>query len=291
MIGDRPLPRKRRAVYSEVMPAAARKPALPVRPDLPVLVIALAGLVVAGYLAWIKWSGTGALFCTAGSGCDIVQASRYATFLGVPTALWGALVYLALGILALLGLEGGKWRAAFVLASGAVGFSAYLTFLSITQLRATCVYCLVSAGLSALLLVVLFLRRPRAPGGAGGLPPAVLGIGAGVAAIVLGAFIFAAGPEGATPYQLALARHLAQSKAVFYGAYWCPHCQEQKHMFGGAAGFLPYVECDSKGTNAQPERCERAGVRVFPTWDIGGSRREGVQSVEALAEASGFPKS
>ena len=247
------------------------------KPDLPVLSVALAGLVVAGYLAWIKWSGTGALFCTAGSGCDIVQASRYAIFLGVPTALWGALLYLALGILALLGLEGRKRRAAVVLASGAVGFSAYLTLLSITQLGTTCLYCLVSAGLSVLLLVVLLLRRPRAPAGAPGLPLAVLGVCAAVAAIVLGAF--------------ALARHLAQSKAVFYGAYWCPHCQEQKHQFGGAAGLLPYVECDPKGPNAQPERCERAGVRVFPTWDIGGSRREGVQSLEALAEASGLPKS
>ena len=266
------------------MPRAARKP------DLPVLIIALAGLVVAGYLAWIKWSGTGALFCTTGSGCDIVQASRYAIVLGVPTALWGALAYLAVGILALLGLEGGKGRAAVVVASGAVGFSAYLTFLSITQVGATCIYCLVSTGLSVLLLVGLLLRRPPARGGARGLPLAVLGGGAAVAAIVLGAFVFAAGPEGATPYQLALARHLAQSKAVFYGAFWCPHCQEQKHKFGGAAAVLPYVECDPKGTNAQTERCERAGVRVFPTWEIGGSRREGVQSLEALAEASGYPK-
>lgn len=265
-------------------------PAAPRKPDLPVLVIALAGLVVAGYLTWIKWSGTGALFCTAGSGCEVVQASRYATFLGVPTALLGALAYLAVAILAALGLEGGKWRAALVLASGAVGFSAYLTFLSITQVGATCVYCLVSAGLTVLLLVVLLVRRPAAPGGGSGITLAMLGGGAAVAAIVLGAFVFAAGPEGATPYQLALARHLAQSRAVFYGAYWCPHCQEQKHKFGGAAGLLPYVECDPKGTSPQTERCERDGVKVFPTWVIGSQRLEGVQSLEALAEVSGFPK-
>jgi uncharacterized membrane protein len=265
------------------MSAPARKP------DLPVLVIALAGLAVAGYLAWIKWSGAGALFCTAGSGCDIVQASRYATFLGAPTALWGALAYLAIALLAGLGLEGGRWRAALLLASGAVGFSAYLTFVSVTQVGAVCAYCLVSAGLSLLLLILLLLRRPLAPGGRG-LSLAALGGGAAAAAIVLGAFVFAAGPEGATPHQLALARHLAQSKAVFYGAYWCPHCQEQKHKFGGAAALLPYVECDPKGTNPQTERCEREGVQAFPTWVIGGNKREGVQSLEALAEASGFPK-
>ena len=267
------------------MPAPARKP------DLPVLVIALAGLAVAGYLAWIKWSGTGALFCTAGSGCDIVQASRYATFLGAPTALWGALAYLAIAILALLGLESGRWRAAFLLAAGAVGFSAYLTFLSITQVKALCVYCLASAGLCVLLLVVLLRRRPLVPGGGRRAALVALGGGAAVIAIALGAFVFAAGPEGATPYQLALARHLVQSKAVFYGAYWCPHCQEQKHKFGGAAALVPYVECDPKGTNPQTERCERAGVKAFPTWDIGGRRLEGVRSLDDLAEASGFPKS
>jgi uncharacterized membrane protein len=272
------------------MPAAPGKPDRAVAPDLPILAIALAGFAVSGYLTWIKWSGTGALFCTAGSGCDIVQASRYAIFLGVPTALWGALAYLAVAILAGLGLDGRKWRAALVLAAGAVGFSAYLTFLSVTELGAACVYCLVSAVLSVLLLVVLILRRPRVARGARGMPLAVLGGGAAVAAVVLGAFVFAAGPEGATPYQLTLARHLAQTGAVFYGAFWCPHCQEQKHKFGGAAGLLPYVECDPKGTNSQTERCERAAVRSFPTWEIAGSRREGVQSLEALAEASSFPK-
>jgi thiol-disulfide isomerase/thioredoxin len=211
-------------------------------------------------------------------------------FLGVPTALWGALANLSVAILALLGLEGGKWRAALVLASGAVGFSAYLTFLSITQVGATCVYCLVSAGLSVLLLVALLVRRPSASAGLSGFSLAALGGGAAVAAVVIGAFVFAAGPEGATPYQLALARHLAQSKAVFYGAFWCPHCQEQKHKFGGAAALLPYVECDPKGTNSQTARCERAGVQAFPTWVIGSQRFEGVRSLEALAEASGFPK-
>jgi hypothetical protein len=32
-------------------------------------------------------------------------------------------------------------------------------------------------------------------------------------------------------------------------------------------------------------------VKAFPTWVIGSVRLEGVQSLEALAEAAGFPKS
>ena len=171
-------------------------------PDLPILAIALAGFAVAGYLTWIKWSGTGALFCTAGSGCDIVQASRYAIFLGVPTALWGALAYLAVAILAGLGLDGRKWRAALVLAAGAVGFSAYLTFLSVTELGAACVYCLVSAVLSVLLLVVLVLRRPRVARGARGCRWPCSGRRGGGGRRARRLRLLAAGPEGATPYQL-----------------------------------------------------------------------------------------
>jgi len=73
-----------------------------------------------------------------------------------------------------------------------------------------------------------------------------------------------------------------------YGAYWCPHCEEQKALFGDAARDLPYVECDPNGVNARPDLCEKAGVKAFPTWTIGGQRREGVQSLGALADASKF---
>src|SRR5262249_31175745 len=47
------------------------------KPDWLVLGLSVAGLVVAGYLTWLKWAGHGALLCVAGSGCDLVQASRY----------------------------------------------------------------------------------------------------------------------------------------------------------------------------------------------------------------------
>jgi hypothetical protein len=86
----------------------------------------------------------------------------------------------------------------------------------------------------------------------------------------------------------ALADHLRESGAVFYGAYWCPHCQNQKAMFGAAASRLPYVECDARGTNGQPAACQAAGVRAFPTWVIGGQTIEGELSVSELARRSGF---
>jgi len=48
------------------------------------------------------------------------------------------------------------------------------------------------------------------------------------------------------------------------------------------------VECDPKGAGADPQRCERVGVRRYPTWIVRGERYEGVLSLDELARASGF---
>ena len=101
------------------------------RPDWVLSGLAAAGMLVAAYLTWLKLSGSGAALCVAGSGCDLVQASRYATFLWVPTALWGLAIYVVIGVLAWMGLTPRNWPIAFALAAGGVGFSAYLTWLSV----------------------------------------------------------------------------------------------------------------------------------------------------------------
>lgn len=41
--------------------------------------------------------------------------------------------------------------------------------------------------------------------------------------------------------------------------------------------------------DARPHVCARIGVKVYPTWVVGGERYEGVLSLERLAEASRFP--
>src|SRR5258705_8979 len=88
-------------------------PVAPVRPDFLILGLAAAGFAIAAYLTGLKWMGGNAAFCLSGSGCDIVQGSRYGTLLGVPTALWGVLMYAAIGGLAALGLTARRWSRAF----------------------------------------------------------------------------------------------------------------------------------------------------------------------------------
>jgi thiol-disulfide isomerase/thioredoxin len=98
------------------------------------------------------------------------------------------------------------------------------------------------------------------------------------------------GPED--PTIRALAEHLSEQGVLFYGASWCPHCQEQKRLFGASADRLPYVECSPAGPNGpQSVSCRKAGIQSYPTW-IANGRAIAVGEVSTLAqlaEATGFP--
>jgi hypothetical protein len=62
-----------------------------------------------------------------------------------------------------------------------------------------------------------------------------------------------------------LAKALTDSGAKFYGAFWCPHCQDQKAEFGSSKKFLPYVEC-SNPDNSPTQVCTDSKIESYPTW-------------------------
>lgn len=87
-----------------------------------------------------------------------------------------------------------------------------------------------------------------------------------------------------------LAQCIADSGAKFYGAFWCPHCQDQHKMFGTADEYLPYVECSTPDGQGQTAACKEAGVTSYPTWILGdGTVLNGVQTPPQLAEATNCP--
>src|SRR5215470_4655465 len=78
-------PRAERSPMAKVKRAAAEPVAATSgRPDWIVVALALIGLGIAGYLTALKLGGNQAFLCRDGSGCDIVQASRYSLLAGVP---------------------------------------------------------------------------------------------------------------------------------------------------------------------------------------------------------------
>ena len=84
------------------------------------------------------------------------------------------------------------------------------------------------------------------------------------------------------------AKCLAAKDAKMYGLYWCPHCIEQKEMFGASFRYVPYVECAIQGSHELAPECKIAGVKLFPSWQFGMEQpKEGVLSLEALSDKTG----
>ena len=88
---------------------------------------------------------------------------------------------------------------------------------------------------------------------------------------------------------VSFAKCLTEKDATMYGAYWCPHCANQKEMFG-KLGFaeINNVECDPRGADAKPELCQKNGIEGYPTWIFAdGSRMAGEIPLPKLAEKTG----
>ena len=64
------------------------------------------------------------------------------------------------------------------------------------------------------------------------------------------------------------AQCLNDKGAKFYGAFWCPHCQAQKALFGKSKTLLPYIECSTADTKGQTEICKNKGITSYPTWSF-----------------------
>lgn len=78
---------------------------------------------------------------------------------------------------------------------------------------------------------------------------------------------------------------LGEKGAKFYGAFWCPHCRNQKNIFGKSSKNLPYIECSTPDGNGQLAVCAEAGIESYPTWIFSdGSKENGELTLEKLAE-------
>ncbi|OHA90487.1 MAG: hypothetical protein A2832_02240, partial [Candidatus Zambryskibacteria bacterium RIFCSPHIGHO2_01_FULL_44_22b] len=83
---------------------------------------------------------------------------------------------------------------------------------------------------------------------------------------------------------------IKDSDAIFYGAFWCSHCQNQKAMFGSSSKLLPYIECSTPDGKNQLPVCKEAGVTGYPTWTFANGTREGGEvSLQRLSELTSCP--
>ncbi len=104
--------------------------------------------------------------------------------------------------------------------------------------------------------------------------------------VIGGAFFLSA--QSNKPGELDQFATCLKDKGVkFFGAFWCPHCKNQKKMFGNSAKLLPYVECSTPDGKGQTPVCQENKIESYPTWEFSnGSRETGEVALEKLAEKS-----
>lgn len=281
------------------------------------------GLLNTGYLTATKLLG-GETACPT-SGCQQVLSSNYAELFGLPLALFGFLAYAAMFTFALAPLainpeknkplrselENWTWLFLFLGATAMLVFSGYLMFIMFSKFVAVngaagiCYYCLASALFALTMFVVTLVGREWEDSGQlifSGLIVAMVTLVGTLGAYSLSNPTVASSgdPVGEVDgkyipasvsgeAEIALAKHLSETGAKMYGSYWCNHCQDQKELFGRqAAAQMPYVECDPAGANSQAAICQSEGVKGYPTWKVNGQTYSGTQSLQQLAEYSGY---
>lgn len=86
------------------------------------------------------------------------------------------------------------------------------------------------------------------------------------------------------------AQCLGDRGALFYGAFWCSHCQNQKALFGSSKKYLPYIECSTPDAKGQLPVCAANKIASFPTWVFPDmSTTTGEISLAILSEKTGCP--
>ena len=283
-------------------------------------ILSTVGVIDTGSITFNKWGWIGKLNCPGGmGGCDKVLNSSWGNLFqtndfSIPLSLIGLISYLLILLMAIFplipilknqknNLSRLTWWGSFYISTANFIFSLILISIMIFKIKAFCFFCLLSCLISFSLLLLnlfggnwedygkLFFRgfvmsvavllagmiwstsvdpsTKEISNNVQGMPPAVIAI--------------------SSPEKIKLAEHLTKEGAVMYNAYWCPHCHDQKEMFGKeATEKLNLVECAQDGFNNKRELCEAKGITGFPTWEINGSIDSGVKSLKELAELSNY---
>ncbi|MBW4561766.1 MAG: hypothetical protein KME32_11535 [Mojavia pulchra JT2-VF2] len=218
-------------------------------------------------------------------------------------------------------IENLTWLLLLVGAIAMTIFSSYLMYILASQIKAFCPYCIGSALFSLSLLVLTVIGRDWEDIGQIFFTAIIVGMVTLVGTLWVYSGVNQSGvttestpgkpvqisftpkvqPNPAFGWEttttsgeaeIALANHLAKIGAKEYSAYWCPHCHEQKLLFGKEAEQIindrVKVECAPDGLKAQPELCKAAKIEGFPTWIINGKSYSGVQNLEELAKVSNY---
>jgi len=289
-------------------------------PKILIAILSTIGIADTGSITLKNWGLFNSLSCPGvNKGCDAVLNSPWGTLikndqLNIPLSFAGFLTYSTiLFIVLILSLKiispkqeiyKNLWWLLYLISCGSSVFSILLISIMIIKIQSFCFFCLLSAilSLSIFILTIIGARFDNRE--------TMFYRGLIVAfAVLMGGLIWSNQVDPARANEINLsnekvsppittvsskekinfAKYLSDNNIVMYSAYWCPHCNDQKQLFGKkAVEELTIVECAKDGKDNKHELCQEKRIEGFPSWEINNEIYSGTMSLDELAEMTDY---
>ena len=289
-------------------------------PKIIIAVLSTIGLVDTGSITLKNWGLFNSLSCPGiKNGCETVLNSPWGTLFensqfNIPLSLAGVITYssiLLLSIFLSLNIISPKeklnkllWWLIFLISCASSVFSLLLLNIMFVKINAYCFFCILSAILSISIFIISIIGakfESREPMFYRGLIVALT--------ILIGGLIWSNNVDpskandisntsekvspiittSSSPQKIKFAKFLSDNNIKMFSAYWCPHCHDQKQLFGKkAVKELTIVECAKDGKDNQYELCREKEIQGFPSWEIKGEIFSGVKDLNDLAIMTGY---
>ena len=283
-------------------------------PKIFIAILSTIGIVDTGSISLKNWGLFTSLSCPGiQNGCETVLNSPWGTLfennqVNIPLSLAGFISYLSILVITILlslnlispkeKLNKFLWWLIFIVSCASSSFSFLLINIMFFKIQAYCFFCILSTILSFSIFIISMIGanfESREPMIFRGFIVAI--------SVLLGGLIWSTNVDPAnanytkpnenvsptittssTPQKVKFAKFLKENNIVMYSAYWCPHCHDQKQLFGKAAvKELKVIECAIDGKDNQSELCKIKGISGFPSWEINGEIYSGTQDLNDLA--------
>lgn len=259
--------------------------------NILLVLFALAGMAIMGYLISLHFSETEGAFCNLGEGlsCDVVNKSIYSKIFGIPMSVLGFLYFAWIFALVLWRREKTPYRIVALATIIFLGPSLYLTGVELFILENICVFCELSKALMLAIAITAFIALGKEKFSLAQVFIAIFL----AAALGWATYFVHAGAIPSGTY-IPFAQCVYEKGMRMYGAKTCSACVKQRELFGDAAPYIREIECDPRYPGSEVARCVAKQITRTPTWireDAAGNTLKrfdpGVLSLETLAEETG----
>ena len=284
-------------------------------PKIIIAVLSTIGLVDTGSITLKNWGFFNSLSCPGiNNGCETVLNSPWGTLfensqLNIPLSLAGVITYfsiLLLSILLSLNLISPKeklnkliWWLIFIISCASSVFSMLLLNIMYFKIEAYCFFCILSATLSLSIFIISMIGANFESRETMFYRGFIV-----VLTVLIGGLIWSnyvdpsktndisntsekvspAITTSSSPQKIQFAKFLSENNIKMFSAYWCPHCHDQKQLFGKkAVKELSIIECAQDGKDNQYKLCREKQIEGFPSWEINGEIYSGVKDLNDLA--------